>query len=148
MYEVMQSLTETQKLQIGDELEKLFSLHDRPFSKSKSANFIEEFEKTGIPASAIISGIRGLFYEETGQIRFPQLVNAARSKIEHDEIITSECDHCYKMGLVMMRDDSNYEFSFLCTCGNAQKMEHLMTTRWNGEQFQLYRGKTFKKRFS
>lgn len=149
MYEVMQSLTEAQKLQISDELEKLFTLQDRPFSSKKAAMFLEEFEKTDLPAGAIISGIRTLMYaEDIGKIEFPKILNAARSKVEHDEIKTVECDNCFKTGMVMMKDENKYEFSFLCNCANAKKVSHLNLAKWNGENIQFRRDKKFTKRFS
>lgn len=149
MYEVMQSsLTEANKLQIADELERLFALQDRPFSKARAVTFVEEFERTSLPAGAIISGIRSLLAEDLQKITFERLVVAAKSKIEREEIRQQDCDDCFKAGVVLMTDDNGYQFSFLCRCSNATKYSGLKLSLWNGEKVQHHNGKIFRNRFA
>lgn len=147
MYEVTRSLAEQHKFQIGDELQKLFLLQDRPFSKEKSAALIEELEKSGLPAGALISGIRSLMHEDLKVVKLANILEASRDKLTAEEVKKTECDACDGRGMVMMKDDKFYEFAFACSCGNALRVEHLKLAHWNGENFQLHHGNTFKLRF-
>lgn len=148
MYEVMQSsLTEVQKLQIADELEKLFTLQDRPFSQKRAAIFIEELEKSNLPAGAIISGIRSLMTDDLGKITYEMIFARSRSKIEREEIKSKECDHCFGSGVVSMRDEVGYEFLYVCSCENSKKYQDCGLAKWNSEAIQIHNGKKFKKRF-
>lgn len=148
MYEQTQSLlTEAEKLLIADELEKLFTLQDRPFSAKKSAAFIEEFEKSGLPVGAIIAGIRSLMYvENIGTLDFPKIAAACRSKVTQETQEKADCEHCDKRGLVMMRDPNAYEFAFACICSNSSRYPGHQ--KWNGENTQYHREQIFTKRFA
>ena len=147
MYEVTQSsLTEANKLQIADELERLFTLQDRPFSQKRAAIFIEELEKANLPVSAIIAGIRSLMTEDLSKISFEMIFARSRSKIEREEIKTRDCDHCHGLGVVLMKDGSGYEFAFSCLCENAGRIQGLMP--WGGEPVQANQGKIMTLRFA
>lgn len=147
MYEVTQLLTEQHKLLLGDELQKLFLLQDRPFSKEKSAAIIEELEKSGMPTGALISGIRSLMHEDLKVVKLSNILEAARDKMTAEEVEKTECEACEGRGMVMMKDEAGYEFSFACGCGNALRVSNLKLARLNGDNIQLHRGKTFRLRF-
>lgn len=141
------SLTEAQKIQIADELEKLFTLQDRPFSQKRAAIFIEELEKSNLPAGAIVSGIRSLMADDLGKITFEMVYARSKSKIERTETKSRDCEHCFGSGIVMMRDEVGYEFSFSCSCENSSRVSGLNLAKWNMEPIQVRNGKKFKKRF-
>jgi len=145
VHELMKSsLTEAEKLLISNELEKLFVLQDRPFSAKKSTAYIEEFEKSNLPMGAIIAGIRSLIHvENLPSLDFPKIAAAARSKIEHSEYETVKCETCDGRGMLMMRNESFYEFAFKCHCANSSKVNHLVLAQWNGESVQLRNGNRF-----
>lgn len=147
MFEVTQSsLTEAQKIQIADELEKLFTLQDRPFSQKRAAIFIEELEKSNLPAGAIISGIRSMMAEDLGKISYEMICARSKTKIERAEIKNADCQNCFGSGLIMMVDEVGYEFSFACPCENSVK--HAGLVKWNLENIQVRNGKRFIKRFT
>ncbi len=145
MHELMNSsLTEAEKLLIANELEKLFVLQDRPFSAKKSMAYLEEFERSNLPLGAIIAGIRSLIHvENISSLDFPRIASAARSKIERSEYETVKCDSCDGRGMLMLRDESKYEYAFKCQCANASKEAHHNLAQWNGESFQMRGTKRF-----
>lgn len=145
MYEVMRSLTDQQKFQIADELERLFVLQDRPFSKDKSAVFLEELEKCGLPAGVLILGIRALMQEDLKTIKVANIIEASRSYLETEDKPKTKCDHCMGMGVVVLKDERKYDYSFSCVCENKGRIKNLPL--WNGEKYQLLNGKTFHNRF-
>lgn len=147
MYEATRLLTEQHKFQIGDELQKLFLLQDRPYSKEKAAAIIEELEKSGLPAGALISGIRSLMHEDLRVVKLANILDAARENMTAEEVKKTECDACDGRGMVMMKDSDDCEFSFACVCGNARRVSGLKLVQWNQQDFQLHNGKMFKPRF-
>ncbi len=140
------SLTEPQKLLIADELQRLFVLQGQHFSKEKSAIFLEELEKAGLPAGALIAGIRGLMNEDLSDIKLNRILAASRSKMTYETSEKVTCEHCDSRGLVMMRDANAYEFAFACTCSNANR--YVGHQKWNGESTQYQREMMFTKRFA
>lgn len=145
MHELMKSsLAEAEKLLIANELEKLFVLQDRPFSSKKSMAYLEEFERSNLPMGAIIAGIRSLIHvENLSSLDFPRIAAAARSKIEHSDYETVKCETCDGRGMVMMKNESFYEFAFKCNCANSSKVGHLGLAQWNGESVQIRNGNRF-----
>ena len=142
MQELMNSLTEQQKLVIGDELEKLYALQDRPLGKEKLAFLLEEMATLNIPAGAWISGIRSLMSEDLKSVKLAHLYAAAKKFTVAEEAKTVRCDYCSGCGAVGMRDPEHRSWSLACICPNAEKLKKAWDlVRWNGEQVQISKGR-------
>lgn len=137
------SLTENEKILIGNELEKLFSFQDRPFSKDKRAHLVTEIASYGYPFGSIMLGIRAMFSEELKRITLADILSSCSEKISHEDEHQDNresCDNCLGCGCVIMSDENKYHFSLACTCSNGNSFIQRHFARWNGEKTQ-YRGK-------
>jgi hypothetical protein len=137
---LMLLMGEDEKNLIGNELTRLFALQDMPLGKEKKAILIEELAQQGIPAGAIVEGLRGLAKEDLKAIKLPLILEASRSKVARD-VSYSRCKCCTD-GLVLMRDEQGRNFSLACLCenGNVRAMA-LLLARWNGKDEQHSHGR-------
>lgn len=136
MNELTIYLSEDEIGMIGNELNKLFLFQDRPFSKEKQSAFLEEIRGWGIPFNAIVSGIRKLKAEDLKSLKLAAIRDAASQFFFHGEE-NEKCSECLS-GIILMRDEKNYQFSLACRCqrGNTKKM-NLGLVGWNGEETQF-----------
>lgn len=138
----MQSLavevTDNEKIAVGNELDKLFAVHDRPLPTGKKAVLVQELVNTGFPIKAISAGIRKLMHEELRTIRLWDLLAAAREFLSVEQQVT-QCESCNGGGIVLAYDDSKYRFALACICGNGGRQAGLV--RWTGGETQLSRGR-------
>lgn len=134
---------------IANELSRLFLFQDRPFGKDKQVAFLDDIRGWGLPSGAIILGLRKLMAEDLKSLRLATIKDAAMEFVHHESVEKKNCEYCEKRGVVFMRDDAHYEFSFACPCinGDRFRIAHRLVT-WNGDAVQLHRGKKFHLRFA
>jgi hypothetical protein len=127
------SLTEDEKLVIGNELTRLFSLQDMPLSKEKKGYFLEELFVSGLPAGAILEGLRSLVTEELRSIKITTVTEAARDHLTaEDQQSVKACASCFD-GWIVMKDEKKREFILACTCARGHQRKGDLAT-WNGEE--------------
>lgn len=147
MNELMLSLSDEESALIGNELNRLFLFQDRPFGKEKQSAFIDEIRGWGFPAGAIISGIRKLMSEDLKSLKIATIKDAASDFVHIDAGSKTQCKYCDMRGVVLMKDENNYEFALACICGNGERRRDDYST-WNGQKLQLFGGRTLTFRFS
>lgn len=136
MRELMVPIDDNDKIRIGNELEKLFVLQDRPLSKDKKVLLIDEICQTGFPVAAIIAGLKSLQAENLKAVKFANIVDAIRDKMTYEEEQSTRCDFCDSRGLITMRNKDRYQFALACTCVNGNRFASQGNARWNGERYQ------------
>lgn len=121
---------------IGNELNKLFLFQDRPFSKDKQAAFLEEIRGWGLPAGAIISGIRKLKSEDLKSLKLTTIREASHDFIAYSEE-TEKCDACIS-GVIIMHDEEKRQFALSCNCPRGRMVRNNSNlTGWNGANTQF-----------
>jgi hypothetical protein len=136
MNELTVPLDDNDRIEIGNELEKLFILQDRPINKDKKAILVEELCLTGYPKSAILAGMKSLQAEDLKSVKFVHIVDAIKDKMTYEEEQATRCDYCDSRGMVMMRNKDRYQFALACVCVNGNRFRSQGNARWNGQQFQ------------
>lgn len=133
------SLGEKEKMQIADELTRLFALQDAALGREKKAAFVDELSVSGFPMGAIVDGIRSLVSEELNTIKIGRVKGAIRSKMTVEA--KEKCSKCFD-GQILMKDDRNYEFALACNCprGFQVSVTGGLAT-WNGEAKQYSHGR-------
>jgi hypothetical protein len=129
--ELIAQWDDREKILLGNEIEKLFVLQDRPISKEKKAILVGEISNSGIPIGPLLSGLRKLMGEDLKTIKKATILEAARDFIvdTYDQV---QCDYCSE-GMVVTKDPEGRYFSLACTCpkGNGKRL-----VRWNGQASQ------------
>lgn len=136
MNELTVPLDDNDKIRIGNELERLFVLQDRPIAKEKKLILVDEICKTGYPIDAIMAGIKSLESEDMKNVKFAHLVDAIKDKMTYEEERAARCDYCDGRGMVTMRNKDKYQFALACVCVNGNRFHSQGNARWNGQQFQ------------
>lgn len=136
MNELTTPLDDNDKIRIGNELEKLFVLQDRPMSKEKKVILLDELGQTGYPAQAILAGIKSLQAEDLKSIKFANLLDAIKDKMTYEEEVKTQCEKCDGRGIVTMRNKDKYQFALACVCVNGNAFAGRGNARWNGERYQ------------
>lgn len=145
MQELANILSDTDRIVLGNELDKLFIFQDKPFSKEKKAIFVQEISSWGIPLGALLPGIRSLMSEDLKSIKIASIREAAEGFIERTSVL-GNCSHCFG-GLVVMKFSTGHETSLACTCeAGYQKKRGLKLTQWNGENIQMLKNGLAHKR--
>lgn len=144
MQNLILSLTEQEKLKVGDELARLFALQDLAFGKEKKAIFVDEISVLGLPYEAIIHGIRSLVMEDLRSIKLHLLTTAIREFIQQMPQ-SNQCDECLS-GIVLLRDQEKRSFALGCNCEmGIQRIRGLKLASWNGEQTMFIRNRILEK---
>lgn len=148
-----------QRQEVGNELDKLFALQDRPFTKDKKFIFIEELEKFGFPLGAIIGGIRALMLEDMKIIKIVHVREAAKKFIEPEEKKKIKCRWCGGVGAFCMREEAMLQmadewpkraegprfgrsYALACVCEAGTNLERSDgNVRWNGKGTQFSNGR-------
>lgn len=136
MNELTTPIDDNDKIRIGNELDKLFILQDRPMSKEKKIILIDEICQTGFPVPAILAGLKSLQAEDLQRIKFVNIVEAIKEKMTYEEEQRTQCEKCDGRGIVTMRNKDKYQFALACVCVNGNAFASRGNARWNGEQFQ------------
>lgn len=82
MLELIQQLTPDEIIQVGEELEKLFILQDRPFGAQQKMLFTREITISGFSFPMIIRGIRSLLTEDLNRISVNTIIGAIRGQLK------------------------------------------------------------------
>jgi hypothetical protein len=139
MNEPTKSWNEGDVAAVEAEMEKLFALQDRPLPKEKKALLVSELGNSGLPAFAIIGGLKKLMVDdEVTKLTFPKILGASKAEVDPAgiyEIIP--CDDCDKRGLVTMLDAEKYQYALACRCPNGQQWVDRGHQRWWGEKSQV-----------
>lgn len=128
------------KENIGREIQRLFSLQDKPLLEDKKNLLLDELEQCDIPSGAVIAGIRSLVDDDLRSIKFITLKTAAHKFITrgYDDY---QCVNCGGEGVVFMRTDGpSYEHNtcVACICTRGQALADANgVLRWNGEKEQM-----------
>lgn len=137
---------------LSAELQRLFTLQDRPITEAKLKIFVEELEKSQIPEACILLGIRSLIAEDLKAIKVITVLNAARKFVEEEPDHRVDCDVCFKTGGVPV----TYQISNLlytgilgCRCENGQSLTKIHgLISWNGEDVQMGKnGRVYTRMF-
>jgi len=112
--ELMTRLTENEKFILGNEIEKLFILQDRPIGKEKKTILVDELSMAGIPLQALFLALKKLRDEDLRAIKLATLKEAASEFIYRDPI-GSSCGNCAS-GIIIAANAKKYLFSFACSC--------------------------------
>lgn len=130
---LIKRLSEEENHSIMLELERLFILQDKPFPDPKKILFSNELSMSGLPAQAILQGVRALRNKEMRSIKLFDLMESIQTFVEVD-INRTSCIHCRKDGCIIMFDTIGNTFAVACICENgemAHKFQSIM--RWNGK---------------
>lgn len=137
---LMLSLSDEECGLIGNELNRLFLFQDRPFGKEKQAAFLDEIRGWGLPAGAIISGIRKLMAEDLKTLKLATVKEAAREFISREEEV-SKCQECMG-GFIVMHAEDRRDFSLACRCLSGQGKKATMgLASWDGQDTQFSKGR-------
>lgn len=145
MQELANILSDTDRIVLGNELDKLFIFQDKPFSKEKKAIFVQEMSGWGIPLGALLSGIRSLMSEDLKVIKINMLREAADGFLNQIPL-SSSCGHCMS-GIVVLKIENGAETSLACICdAGYQKKRALRLAQWSGENIQILNNGVAHKR--
>jgi hypothetical protein len=134
-------LTEAEKTVIENELRRVFALQDIPLGNDKRGYFLEELERSGLPAGALIQGLRDLAKSDVSSIKIGTIIDASRKHLERAEFLSEGCRLCLR-GEVFMRDEQRREYSLACVCergAHAAQIHGL--ARWDGNDVMTRRGR-------
>ena len=140
------------KIAVGNELEKLLVYQGIKFPKRDTmmdyiAALIRGMMESGIPCKAAVAGIRNLFTEDLKTVKLKYLIDECNKFFERDTS-RHECEDCDGRGIILMRDEEKREFALRCRCPNGRRNSVAHLTEWNGEQFQVSKGRTLELRFA
>lgn len=136
---------------IAIEIEKLFRLKGYRMSdkgmQEMAALFARELSLTGKPIKAVLMGIHKLKFEKLNRIDIADIIEASSEAIEPEEIVREKCDECNGLGVILLKDENQYEFSLACVCRNGDQAAGRGYARWNGKETQMIRGKNLELKF-
>lgn len=123
---------------VSNELEKLFLLQDRPLPTEKKVLFLDELSRSGMPAAAILAGMRALMTDDdVTKLKISTILGAARANIDPAGIYEIvPCFECDKRGVVLMVDDAKRWFALACRCSNGERWVAQGLARWWGGTVQ------------
>ena len=135
-----------EKMIIAEEIGKLFDLHDRPLKEEKRLFFLEEIVRCGYPLPSILAGLRKLMVEDITRISLNAILVAIEQSTEKTVFVKENCDDCLSLGLILLRDDRQYEFALSCICKNGDQFYGNGYVRWNGENIQFNKGRRLSRK--
>ena len=136
MQELKLFLSAEDREQIGEALEKLYLLQDRPLTDEKKALMTQEIFDLGHSLPVILGGLRELMTQDLKAIKLSTIREAIQGVLEPEVSQKVPCDDCRGMGVVLMRDENKYQFALACKCPNGRGKD---LTKWNGESVQFCR---------
>lgn len=125
---------------MGQELQRLFSLQDRPLMEDKKNLLITELENEGLPVGAVIAGVRSLVDEDLKSIKFITIKDASKKFITHmfDDY---QCLQCKGHGVIRMKASGpmyEHETYVACTCQRGKTLADAHgIVHWHGEDRQM-----------
>jgi hypothetical protein len=132
-----------QGIAVGDELERLYALHDKSLTEDRKGYLIEELRLSGIPIKAIIAGIRSLVETDVKNLKYLTILDAARKYVVGGPVDHfGDCNICGTEGFVVMRDGEGYTTAYPCTCERGKshaKNQNLV--QWNGKRIMMSSGR-------
>ena len=137
MQELVRPLADNEKILVANELEKLFAFQDRSLGKEKKALLIQEIGTMGIPAGALIKGIRSLMADDLKTIKLADIRDSAL-KFVFDVHESVACGDCGQSGIIVMADEKRRLFSLACSCRNGIRAKTgLGLAYWAGQDLQI-----------
>lgn len=123
-----------QELELAEELDRLYMLHDRPLTANKKTILVEELAGSGLSFNAIIKGIRSLYDQNINKLSLFVLKTSARQFEQFEPDHAPECQHCSKTGFVFMFGKS-YQVAVPCICDRGDdRAKYMKLNRWNGKR--------------
>jgi hypothetical protein len=137
-----------QKVEIGEAIEKLFMLQDRPLSEKKKLYFANELCQYGFPFKAILLGLNSLLDAELRQIKIVDIRKATERFVSYKFAKTyQDCEFCDKTGFITMLNFRGNEYAFACKCVKGKDVaDDNRIYQWNGNKEQMFNGKVFRLR--
>lgn len=149
MNELLKRFTDEEMGLVGNALERLYTFQDRPLSEHKRGLMVEELSLSGLPAPAILAGIRKLETEDLRTIKLAVILATAQEFLSGrpGEIERVECDYCTG-GAILMKDVNGYEFALGCVCTNGDEFRRVHRVPvWTREEVQHVNGRTLRVGF-
>jgi len=123
-------------------------MQDKSLSKEKQAILIEELSILGIPAGALVAGVRSLMHEDLKSLKLITIIEAARAHVTYENYESVSCDDCEGRGIIILKDQFHYEKAFRCHCDNSLRQQWSKLAIWNRESTQDHNGYSFRLKFA